>query len=85
MFTLQKPKDRDFRVLNLTDTHLTADEWECKASDKGRNRRILEYTIGALIARTSPDLITVLGRYFVRRFSPRRHCIRKLLGASRII
>ena len=61
MFTLQKPKDRDFRVLNLTDTHLTADEWARKASDKGRNRRILEYTIGALIARTSPDLITVSG------------------------
>ena len=61
MFTLQKPKNRDFRVLNLTDTHLVADEWECKAADNGRNRRILEYTIGSLIAKTKPDLITVSG------------------------
>lgn len=63
MFTIKKPAGRDLRVLNLTDTHLTADEWEGGESDKsgGKNRKILEYTIDELMKKTSPDLVTVSG------------------------
>lgn len=57
MKTLIKQVDRDFRVLNLTDTQLSNDEW----AEGHPNRNILEYTIAELVNRVKPDLITISG------------------------
>ena len=57
MITLQKKKDKDFVVLNLTDPQLGNSEWE----EGHQNRQILEYTVRELVSRVSPDLITVSG------------------------
>lgn len=57
MITLQKKPDGDFILLNLSDPQLSDGEWE----DGHKNRLILEYTVGQLIKRTEPDLITVSG------------------------
>ena len=55
--TLTKQKDKDFTVLNLTDTQLSNGEW----ADDSKNRKILEYTITELVKKTNPDLITISG------------------------
>ena len=57
MKTLIKQTDRDFKVLNLTDTQLSDDEW----ADGHPNRNILEYTIAELVRRVQPQLITISG------------------------
>ena len=57
MFTLNKTKDKDFIVLNLSDPQLGNGEW-----DEGhQNRRILTETVKILVDRVHPDLITVSG------------------------
>ena len=57
MRILKKNPERDFTVLNLTDTQLSNAEWE----EGHKAREILEYTVRELVARTNPDLITVSG------------------------
>ena len=57
MRILKKNPERDFTVLNLTDTQLSNAEW----AEGHKAREILEYTVRELVARTSPDLITVSG------------------------
>ena len=57
MITLTKNPNKDFIILNLTDTQLSNDEW----ADGHNNRKILEYTITELVQRVKPDLITVSG------------------------
>lgn len=57
MFTLKKTHGRDFVVLNLTDTHLTDEEW----ATGHKNRLILERTVDELVRKGSPELITVSG------------------------
>ena len=57
MLTVQKEKDRDFLILNLTDTHLSDAEW----APGCEKRRILEGTIRTLMERVRPDLVTVSG------------------------
>ena len=57
MLTIQKDKNRDFLILNLTDTHLSDGEW----APGHEKRRILEGTIRTLVERVRPDLITVSG------------------------
>lgn len=57
MFTLKKSKDKPFLVLNLSDPQLGSGEWE----EGHKNRRILETTVGELIERVKPDLVTVSG------------------------
>ncbi len=57
MFVLQKQPDRDFVILNFSDTHM-------KKSELGEGhlfRRIFERTISEAVARVKPDLITVSG------------------------
>ena len=57
MFTLKKSPDRDFLILNLTDTQLGNEEWD----KNHKNFKILTTTIRTLIERERPDLITVSG------------------------
>ena len=57
MKKLIKQPDRDFVILNLTDTQLSNEEW----ADDHPNRKILEYTVTQLIERAHPDLITISG------------------------
>ncbi len=57
MLRIQKDKNRDFLILNLTDTHLSDGEW----APGHEKRRILEGTITTLAERVRPDLITVSG------------------------
>ncbi len=57
MKILTKQPDRDFVILNLTDTQLSDEEW----AEGHRNRRILEHTVRELIRRAQPDLITISG------------------------
>ncbi|MBR5446020.1 MAG: metallophosphoesterase [Clostridia bacterium] len=57
MFTLQKKKDKDFLVLNLSDPQLGDGEWD----KNHRNYKILTETVKELIERVHPDLITVSG------------------------
>lgn len=57
MFTLKKSPDRDFLILNLTDTQLGNEEWD----ENHKNFKILTTTIRTLIERERPDLITVSG------------------------
>ena len=57
MKILQKPKDRDFVVLNLSDPQMNGFEW---AEDHPYSS-ILKYTIDQLIKNNKPDLITVTG------------------------
>lgn len=57
MITLQKPIDKNFVILNLSDTQLSFEEFR-----KGHKyREILDYTVGTLIDRVHPDLITISG------------------------
>lgn len=57
MVTLQKPADRDFVILNLTDPQLSSTEWETDTMQ----RILLKNTLRELVNRTKPDLITVCG------------------------
>ena len=57
MRTLIKQPNRDFKVLNLTDTQLSNEEW----TDGHLNRNVLEYTVTELVKREKPDLITISG------------------------
>ena len=57
MFTLQKKKDKDFIVLNLSDPQLGDGEWD----KNHRNYKILTETVKELVDRVHPDLITVSG------------------------
>lgn len=57
MITLTKKHGKDFKILNLTDTQLSNEEW----SEGHKHRAILEYTAKELIERVKPDLITVSG------------------------
>ena len=57
MKILQKVKNKDFIVLNLSDPQMCDNEWE----DGHPYRSILEYTIDKLIQDYQPDLITVTG------------------------
>lgn len=57
MKKLFKQIDKDFKVLNLTDTQLSDKEW----ADGHQNRKILEYTIAELVKQVQPELITISG------------------------
>ena len=57
MKTLIKQSNRDFKILNLTDTQLADEEW----ADNHQKRKILEYTIAELVKQVQPDLITLSG------------------------
>ena len=57
MITLQKAKDKDFVVLNLTDPQMKDEEWE----EGHTSRKVIERTLAELIDRVKPDLITVSG------------------------
>lgn len=57
MKILQKPKDRDFVVLNLSDPQMNGFEW----AEGHPYSAILKYTIDQLIKSNKPDLITVTG------------------------
>ena len=57
MKILQKAKNKDFIVLNLSDPQMCDFEWE----EGHPYRPILEYTIGKLVEQYKPDLITVTG------------------------
>ena len=57
MKILNKQKDKDFVVLNLSDPQLSVNEWQ----EGHLNRRRLEYTLAQLMERVKPDLITVSG------------------------
>lgn len=55
--TMQKDPEKDFVILNLTDTQMTDDDWAAGAV----MRQILIRTIEELVARVKPDLITLTG------------------------
>jgi hypothetical protein len=57
MITLKKNSDKDFLILNLTDTQLVTEDWEKNSI----NKNVLYYTVDKLIERVKPDLITVSG------------------------
>ena len=57
MKTFIKQPGKDFKILNLTDTQLSNDEW----ADTHKHRLILEYTVKELVERVKPDLITISG------------------------
>ena len=57
MTTFKKESGKEFKILNLTDTQLSNEEW----ADGHTHRAILEYTVKELIERVKPDLITVSG------------------------
>ena len=57
MKTFVKAPDKDFKILNLTDTQLSNEEW----ADGHKHRAILEYTVKELVDRVRPDLITISG------------------------
>ena len=57
MKTFVKVPEKDFKILNLTDTQLSNEEW----ADGHKHRAILEYTVKELVERVRPDLITISG------------------------
>ncbi len=57
MKIFEMPRDRDFTVLNLTDTQLGDSEWD----DGAPAGKLLTDTVEKLVEITSPDLITVSG------------------------
>ncbi|MBQ8344381.1 MAG: metallophosphoesterase [Clostridia bacterium] len=59
MFRIQKPKDRDFIILNLTDIHADNCDW----SPDHKYHAPLVTTIRQTIERVKPDLITLSGDY----------------------
>lgn len=61
MRVLQKAKDRDFIILNLSDPQLSNQEWQ-EGREEGREEgRILTKTVTCLINMVKPDLITISG------------------------
>lgn len=56
MLTVKKKKDKDFKVLNITDTHLVTVDWENPVV-----KDTFVAMIDALVSETSPDLITMSG------------------------
>lgn len=57
MITLKKTKGKNFKILNLSDTQMSFEEFK-----KGHKyREILDHTVGTLIERAKPDLITISG------------------------
>ena len=56
MLTIQKEKGKDFRVLNITDTHLVTVDWENPVV-----RDTFVATVDELVDKTQPDLITMSG------------------------
>ncbi len=61
MFRFEKPKDRDFVILNLTDVQLCECQWDKSHPDYDNAYDILDHTVRTLIERVKPDLITVTG------------------------
>ena len=59
IITVNKSPEREFVILNLTDTHLTGTDW---TEDTG-HFAIVDKTIKELIKRVRPDLITLTGDY----------------------
>ena len=57
MITIQKKKDKDFVILNLSDFQLSPPEW----SLEHKNGKIIDYTLKALYERVKPDLVTISG------------------------
>lgn len=57
MITLQKQKNKDFVVLNLSDFQLSPSEW----SLEHKNGKIIDYTLRVLFERVQPDLVTLSG------------------------
>ena len=57
MKIFQKPQNRDFVILNLSDPQMNGFEWE----DGHPYAPIVKYTIDQLIEHNRPDLITVTG------------------------
>ena len=56
MLTIKKAKGKDFKVLNITDTHLVTVDWENPVV-----RDTFVAMIDALVEKTQPDLITMSG------------------------
>ena len=56
MLTIRKKKGTDFKILNITDTHLVTVDWENPAV-----RDNFVATVDELVRATSPDLITMSG------------------------
>lgn len=59
IITLNKSPERDFVILNLTDTHLTGSDW----TGGSEHFAIVDKTIKELLERVRPDLITLTGDY----------------------
>lgn len=57
MHTFYKNPDKDFVILNITDTQLGDEEWE----EDHIHYKIFIYTMNELLKRVKPDLITVTG------------------------
>lgn len=57
MLILQKDPNKEFIILNLTDTQLATEEWE----EGHKKRKILTQTVIELVERVKPDLITISG------------------------
>lgn len=57
MIKLTSNKERDFRLLNLTDPQLKIEEWD----ENNSTGNIFKKTVATLIERLSPDLITISG------------------------
>ena len=56
MITVRKKKDEDFKVLNITDTHLVTVDWENPVV-----RDTFVVSIDELVDKIKPDLITMSG------------------------
>ena len=56
MLTIKKKKGTDFKILNITDTHLVTVDWENPVV-----RDTFVATVDELVSATEPDLITMSG------------------------
>lgn len=65
MITLNKKKNIDFKILNLTDPQLVTPEW----AEGHIGRKVLTYTVNKLINEIKPDLITVSGDISAAEYS----------------
>ncbi len=79
MFKLKKCADKDFTVLNLTDTQLSAPEWR-----DGDNCRYLIYTVKELVKRVNPDLITISGDLAWAKDDKSYDCLADFLDSFKI-
>ena len=57
MIKISKNKNKDFKILNLTDVHTENHE----LSEDSVKLRILKSTVTELVSRIKPDLITISG------------------------